>query len=174
VSSRRATAILFDLAAPPAGDADEELTSSGSRSAWTAASTITQRSQREPSSAVNLPAISVVAGQALFAEYIGDYLLALAFGIVFQYFAIAPMRGLGLWDGLKAAVKADFISLTFFEIGLFGWMALMAFVFFPAPHHLMPNSAAYWFIMQIGMVAGFLTSWPANVWLINRGIKVPM
>jgi hypothetical protein len=115
-----------------------------------------------------------VAGRALFAEYIGDYLLALAFGIVFQYFAIAPMRGLGLWDGPKAATKADFISLTFFEIGLFGWMALMAFVFFPAPHHLMPNSAAYWFLMQIGMVAGFLTSWPANVWLINRGIKVPM
>jgi hypothetical protein len=33
-----------------------------------------------------------VAGRALFAEYIGDYVLALAFGIVFQYFAIAPMR----------------------------------------------------------------------------------
>lgn len=115
-----------------------------------------------------------VAGRALFAEYIGDYVLALAFGIVFQYFAIAPMRGLGLWDGLKAAAKADFISLTFFEIGLFGWMALMAFAFFPTPHHLMPNSAAYWFLMQIGMAVGFLTSWPANVWLINRGIKVPM
>jgi Domain of unknown function (DUF4396) len=72
------------------------------------------------------------------------------------------------------AAKADFISLTFFEIGLFGWMALMAFAFFPAPHHLMPNSAAYWYFMQIGMAVGFLTSWPANVWLINRGFKVPM
>jgi hypothetical protein len=115
-----------------------------------------------------------VAGHALFAEYIGDYVLALAFGIAFQYFAIAPMRGLGLSDGLKAAARADFISLTFFEIGLFGWMALMAFVFFPAPHHLMPNSAAYWFMMQVGMVAGFVTSWPANVWLLKHGIKVPM
>jgi hypothetical protein len=115
-----------------------------------------------------------VAGRVLFAEYIGDYVLAVALGIVFQYFAIAPMRGLGLRDGLKAAAKADFISLTFFEVGLFGWMALMAFVFFPAPHHLMPNSAAYWFLMQIGMMIGFATSWPANVWLVNRGIKVPM
>jgi hypothetical protein len=115
-----------------------------------------------------------VAGRVLFAEYIGDYVLALAFGIVFQYFAIAPMRGLGVRDGLKAAARADFISLTFFEIGLFGWMALMAFVFFPAPYHLMPNSAAYWFLMQIGMIVGFVTAWPANVWLVNRGIKVPM
>jgi hypothetical protein len=114
-----------------------------------------------------------VAGHALFAEYIGDYALALGFGIVFQYFAIAPMRGLGLRDGLKAAARADFISLTFFEIGLFGWMALMAFVFFPSPH-LMPNSAAFWFLMQIGMIVGFITAWPANVWLLNRGIKVAM
>ena len=93
---------------------------------------------------------------------------------MFQYFAIAPMRGLGLKDGLKAAARADFISLTAFEIGPFGWMALMAFVFFPAPHHLMPNTATYWFLMQIGMTVGFATSWPANVWLLNRGIKVAM
>lgn len=114
------------------------------------------------------------AGQTLIAEYIGDYILALAFGIVFQYFAIAPMRGLGLREGLKAAARADFVSLTCFEIGLFGWMALMAFVFYPAPHQLMPNSAAFWFLMQIGMMVGFCTSWPANVWLVKRGIKVPM
>lgn len=115
-----------------------------------------------------------ISGYTLFAEYVGDYILALAFGIVFQYFAIAPMRGLGLKDGLRAAAKADFISLTFFEIGLFGWMALMAFVLFPAPHRLMPNSVAYWFLMQLGMVLGFVTAWPANVWLVNRGIKVSM
>jgi len=53
-----------------------------------------------------------VAGSTLGAEYIGDYVLALAFGILFQYFAIAPMRGLGLGDGLKAAAKADVISLV--------------------------------------------------------------
>jgi hypothetical protein len=57
---------------------------------------------------------------------------------------------------------------------LFGWMAIMAFVLFPAPHHLMPSSAAYWLLMQIGMIVGYFTSWPANVWLVNRGIKVPM
>ena len=77
-------------------------------------------------------------------------------------------------DGLIAATKADFISLTAFEIGLFGWMAIMAFVLFPAPHQLMPSSAAFWLLMQIGMIIGYFTSWPANVWLVKRGIKVPM
>jgi Domain of unknown function (DUF4396) len=115
-----------------------------------------------------------IAGSSLAAEWVGDYALALAFGIAFQYFAIAPMRGLGLKDGLKAAAKADFISLTFFEIGLFGWMAVMMFVLFPAPHQLTPSSAAFWLLMQVGMMVGYATSWPANVWLVKRGIKVPM
>jgi Domain of unknown function (DUF4396) len=83
-------------------------------------------------------------------------------------------RGLGLRDGLTAAAKADFISLAFFEVGLFGWMAVMAFALFPAPHPLMPDSAACWFLMQVGMMVGYATSWPANVWLVNRGIKIPM
>ena len=115
-----------------------------------------------------------IAGATLGAEYAGDYVLALVFGIIFQYFAIAPMRGLKLKDGLIAAAKADVISLTAFEVGLFGWMAVMAFVLFPAPHHLMPSSAAYWLLMQVGMIIGYFTSWPANVWLVKRGIKVPM
>ena len=115
-----------------------------------------------------------IAGSVLGAEYVGDYILALMLGILFQYFAIAPMRGLRLKDGLVAAAKADFISLTAFEVGLFGWMAVMAFVLFPAPHNLMPNAAAFWLLMQVGMIIGFFTSWPANVWLVKRGIKVPM
>ncbi len=114
-----------------------------------------------------------VAGEALWAEYVGDYLLAVTFGLAFQYFAIAPMRGLGFRKGIVAALKADILSLTAFEVGLFGWMALMVFVFFPDPH-LQPNSPVYWFLMQIGMVIGFATAWPANVWLVRRGIKEAM
>jgi hypothetical protein len=114
-----------------------------------------------------------IAGMALIPEYIGDYVLALALGIAFQYFAIAPMRGLGLRKGIAAAAKADVISLSAFEVGLFGWMALMTFVLFPGPH-LAPNSPVYWLGMQIGMVLGFATAWPVNVWLIRSGIKEPM
>lgn len=115
-----------------------------------------------------------VAGEAVYASMIGDYLLAIALGIVFQYLAIAPMQGLGLRDGLKRAAKADVLSLTAFEIGLFAWMALTAFVFFPAPHQVRADSPVFWLMMQVGMILGFATAWPANVWLIRRGIKEAM
>jgi hypothetical protein len=116
---------------------------------------------------------ATIAGSGLLAEYVGDYVLALGFGLVFQYFAIAPMRGLSFPKGIVAAAKADLLSLSAFEVGLFGWMALMAFVFFPNPH-LMPTSPVFWFLMQIGMIVGYFTSWPANLWLIRRGIKEAM
>jgi hypothetical protein len=105
------------------------------------------------------------------AEYAADFVLAYAFGILFQYFAIAPMRGLGFRDGLTAAIKADTLSLIAFEIGLFGWMALSSYVLFP---HVDMMDPVYWFMMQVGMVVGFFTSWPMNAALLRAGIKEPM
>ncbi len=115
----------------------------------------------------------LIAGIALWPEYILDFTLAYLLGIVFQFFAIAPMRNLPVGQGIWAAVKADTLSLTAFEVGLFGWMALTALVFFPHPH-LHPTDPTYWFMMQVGMILGFFTSYPVNVWLIKRGIKEAM
>jgi hypothetical protein len=112
-------------------------------------------------------------GRALYAEYAGDLFLAWLFGIAFQYFTIKPMRNLSPIEGLKAALKSDTLAIITFEIGLFAWMALMYFVFFPHPH-LKPTEATYWFMMQIGMVLGFLTSYPMNRWLIKVGWKAVM
>jgi hypothetical protein len=114
-----------------------------------------------------------LGGLALPAEYIADFAFAFTLGVAFQYFAIAPMRGLGVHDGILAALKADTLSLTAFEVGLFGWMAVMQLVLFPATH-LKPDHAAYWFLMQIGMALGFATAYPVNVWLIRRGVKEAM
>lgn len=113
-----------------------------------------------------------IAGSTLVAEYVGDYALAYALGVIFQYFAIVPMRGLSFGPGVWAAVKADTLSLTAFEVGLFGWMAFTYFVLFHP--HLTPNRATYWFMMQIGMLVGYATSYPMNWWLIRAGIKESM
>jgi Domain of unknown function (DUF4396) len=114
-----------------------------------------------------------IAGLALWPEYIVEFSIAYVLGVAFQYLAIAPMRGLGLVAGLAAAVKADTLSLLAFEIGMFGWMAIVQLVFFPV-HHLHPSHLAYWFLMQIAMLLGCLTAYPANWWLIRNGVKEEM
>jgi Domain of unknown function (DUF4396) len=112
-------------------------------------------------------------GKTLYAEFAGDLLLAWLLGIAFQYFAIGPMRNLSPAQALIAAIKSDTLSIITFEIGLFAWMALTFFVFFPQPH-LTPTEPGYWFMMQIGMILGFFTSYPANWLLIRVGWKEAM
>jgi Domain of unknown function (DUF4396) len=113
-----------------------------------------------------------IAGSTLHAEFAGDYILALTFGVAFQYFAIAPMRGLSLRAGIIAAIQADVISLTAFEIGLFA--AMYGMTLLPFHLELGVRQPVFWFLMQIGMAIGYITSYPANWLLVRVGIKEAM
>jgi hypothetical protein len=108
-------------------------------------------------------------GERLFAEYAVEFTLAYLFGIAFQFFPIRAMRQVSVGEAIKDAVKADTLSLVAFEVGMFAWMALVAYVLLPPPPKA--NSIVFWFMMQIGMIFGFLTTYPANSLLIRWGIK---
>lgn len=114
----------------------------------------------------------VLFGRAIFGAWVLDYIVAFLIGIIFQYYAIAPMRHLGVAEGLKAAVKADTLSLTSWQIGMYGWMAIATFLIFG--HELKANDPVFWFMMQLAMVLGFLTAYPVNWWLIKSGVKEKM
>ncbi len=111
-------------------------------------------------------------GQKIFGSWLVDYFVALAIGIVFQYFTIAPMRDLSLGKGLVAAAKADFFSLTAWQVGMYGWMGIATFLLFG--HELEKTDPVFWFMMQLAMLAGFLTAYPVNWWLLRAGIKEKM
>lgn len=113
-----------------------------------------------------------IAGLSFWPEVLTSFALAFLIGVAFQYFAIAPMRHLKPRDGIIAALKADTLSITAFEVGMFVWMALVRFLFFPRGLH--PTEPVYWLMMQIAMVIGFATSFPMNKWLIDQGLKEKM
>jgi hypothetical protein len=116
----------------------------------------------------------VILGSVLWTEYILDFVAAWALGIVFQYFAIRPMRNdLSRSAVIAAAIKADTLSILAFQIGMYAWMALVYFVLFPRPH-LTPFDVRYWLMMQIAMILGFATSFPMNRLLIGIGWKEAM
>jgi hypothetical protein len=112
-----------------------------------------------------------VAGSLVFGEWTLDYILALLVGVTFQYAAISPMlhrTGARIW---WRALKIDFLSLTAWQVGMYGWMALVIFVWFgPIP----PTHIEFWFMMQLAMACGFLTAYPMNWWLVKIGIKTAM
>jgi hypothetical protein len=108
-----------------------------------------------------------------FAVWTFDYIVALLLGIAFQYFSIVPMRHLSPGKGIIAAAKADVLSLTAWQLGMYGWMAIVIFAIF-GPGQLHPTDAVFWFMMQIAMLCGFLTAYPVNWWLIRSGMKEKM
>ena len=99
------------------------------------------------------------------------FVLAYIFGIAFQYLPIRATRRIRRRDALFEAIKADTLALTAFEFGLFAWMALIYFVMVPRPEM---SSPIYWFMMQIGMILGFIVSYPPNWYLVRSGVKPSM
>lgn len=130
-----------------------------------------------------VPSILIIGGATwlftdpIFAVWVIAYVAALAIGITFQYFAIAPMNpGRSAWKNLAAAAKADVLSLTAWQVGMYGTIAIMQLAVFPAwlDGRLAVNTPVFWAVMQLAMLAGFCTAYPVNWWLISSGIKERM
>ncbi|MCP5411016.1 MAG: DUF4396 domain-containing protein [Alphaproteobacteria bacterium] len=114
--------------------------------------------------------LGTIWNEPIFAGWTLDFVLAFAIGIVFQFFSIAPMRGLGVRNGIVAALKADALSLTAWQVGMYGFMAIVQFGLF----RVTAETVEFWFAMQLAMLAGLATAYPVNWWLLKAGIKETM
>ena len=67
-----------------------------------------------------------------------------------------------------AALAAALITVAAFDIGMIGWMLLLHY------NDLMPpvTEGSFWFLMQIGVVVGLVTGYPAVTWLLRRSRAV--
>lgn len=114
----------------------------------------------------------VLFSHRIFAASVADFIAAYLLGVAFQYFTIKPMRRLSPGKRLAKAVQADTLSITCWQIGMYGWMTIVTFVIFG--HDLRTNTVVFWFMMQIAMCVGFLAAYPVNALLLKRGIKEKM
>lgn len=73
-------------------------------------------------------------------------------------------RGLSIGAALVTAV----ITVVAFDIGMVGWMLLLHF------NNAMPavTESTFWFLMQLGVIAGLVTGYPAVAWLLRRNQTV--
>ncbi len=115
-------------------------------------------------------------GEKMFAVWVLDYLVAFALGVAFQFFTIAPMRHLSVGKGIVAALKADAASITAWQVGMYGFMAVAQFLWFRPLYGAMASvhQPEFWLAMQIAMLCGFATSYPVNWLLVRAGLKEKM
>lgn len=116
----------------------------------------------------------VLGGSLVAGSWAVDYVLALTFGIGFQYAAIRGMeRHVSRSAALGRAARADVLSLTAWQAGMYAWMAVVIFRW--GDGQIPPRDGFYfWSMMQVAMGCGFLAALPMNFWLIRRGVKRAM
>lgn len=114
-----------------------------------------------------------IAGSVVYGGWGFNYLLALVFGVIFQYYAIKPMSRLSNRVIIAKALKSDFFSLTAWQIGMYLWMYI---VMYKLDYNIQNSICSwdFWFVMQQAMLVGFILALPINYILIKMGIKGKM
>lgn len=103
-----------------------------------------------------------IAGINLWVMIIVIGLLAMVLLFAYERVASRHRRAGALSYG--AAAAAATLTVLAFDIGMGGWMLLLHFNEFMPP----ATDGAFWFLMQIGIVLGLLTGYPAVKWLTRR------
>ena len=132
--------------------------------------------------AFGVPAIAVALGwksifpEKMFAVWVLDYIVAFGLGVAFQYFTIKPMRDLSVKDAILQALKADAASITSWQVGMYGFMAIAQFLLFRRLYGGLAevDTVEFWFAMQLAMLCGFATAYPVNWLLVESGVKEKM
>ena len=109
-----------------------------------------------------------IAGQSLWVMILVIAVIATALLFAFEYFfSTVPSRGLSTGEGLGVALLIALVTVLAFDVGMGGWMLVMHFLLFMPPL----TDVTFLFLMQVGLILGFLTGYPAVLWLLRQGIK---
>ncbi len=104
-------------------------------------------------------------GVDMFAMIAVIAVLAIAMLFAFEY-STAARRDVG-GKTVGAALLAATVTVLAFDLGMGGWMLVLHY------NELLPalTSVSFLFLMQIGILLGFLTGYPAVAMLLKRGTK---
>ena len=98
-----------------------------------------------------------------------EYILGFGFGwLFFQAFAMKDMAGGNYLKSLRMTFIPEFLSMNLLMAG----MIIVSRFWMPeveGSEH--PSSPAFWFIMSMALVGGFLFAYPMNWWLVTKGLK---
>jgi len=110
-----------------------------------------------------------IAGLAMWPMILVIAVLAIVMLAIYERLASrAPRTGRTRAISVGSALAAALITVAAFDIGMVGWMLLLHL------NDLMPpvSDSTFWFLMQMGVILGLLTGYPAVSWLLRRNQSV--
>ena len=103
------------------------------------------------------------------AEVIVEYVLGFAFGwMIFQALFMREMAGGSYSRSLTSTFIPELLSMNLLMAGMVPTvMALRGQIASAAD----PMTPAFWFVMSIGLLVGFVIAYPMNWWLVANHLK---
>ncbi len=98
-----------------------------------------------------------------------EYALGFGFGwSIFQALAMRGMAGGSYRRSLSTTFFPELLSMNFLMAGM---VPMMRFGMSQVPAAMSPMKPAFWFIMSMALLVGFITAYPMNWWLVSRHMK---
>jgi hypothetical protein len=98
-----------------------------------------------------------------------EYLLGFGFGwMIFQALFMRDMAGGSYRRSLTSTFFPELLSMNCLMAGMVPTMVL-AKQYVPASNT--PNDPAFWFVMSMALLVGFIVAYPMNWWLVSNHMK---
>lgn len=104
-------------------------------------------------------------GVDLVIEYTTAFVVGL---LIFQAFMMRSMYNNDYGLAVRKTLFAETVSMNMVMVGMIPVMVILKYVW---PYGRDPGHALFWFIMGLGTVAGGLTAYYVNAWLVSRKLK---
>ncbi|HYK79679.1 MAG TPA: DUF4396 domain-containing protein, partial [Micropepsaceae bacterium] len=114
--------------------------------------------------------ITAVLGLPMWLDLIVEYLTGFAFGLfIFQSLFMQSMMGGSYFENVRKSFLPEFISMNFMMAGM---GPIMSFLMMGRDMRAMePTQLVFWGVMSLGVMGGFATAYPWNVWMVIRKMK---
>lgn len=114
--------------------------------------------------AAHLVGVPLVIASGLTIAGIDLWVMILVIAVLAVLLLLAHDRITYRTSTIGAALAAAVLTVVAFDLGMGGWMLLLHFTGFMPP----ATDAGFWLLMEIGILLGLLTGYPAVTWLNRR------
>src|SRR6267142_397687 len=115
-------------------------------------------------------AITATLGLPMWLDLIVEYLAGFAFGLfIFQSLFMKELMGGSYWENVRRTFLPEFISMNTMMAGMAPVMTI--FMMGRDMRAMDPKELLFWGVMSLGVMAGFTTAYPVNVWLVAKRLK---
>jgi FtsP/CotA-like multicopper oxidase with cupredoxin domain len=115
-------------------------------------------------------AVTALLGFPMAVDVVVEYVFGFLMGLfIFQSLFMRRIMGGSYWENVRRTFLPELLSMNMMMAGM---APVMIFLMMGRDMRAMwPGEPLFWFVMSLGVTAGFVIAYPINVWLVARKMK---